>query len=154
MLTITDAAANVLKPMLEENHADGLMATLHQTCCSAAPVFQMVRYEEGDKPVEINGIKVLMDEDTAKYCDDAFVDLQNGELMVFAPAEGGGCGCGGHHDHEGGCCHGDDHDHEGGCCYGDDHDHEGGCCHGDDHDHEGGCCHGEGHDGDCCNSHE
>ncbi len=156
MLTITTPAAELLKQIMKENGADGLIASLQQTCCSAAPVFQMVRFEEGDEPVEVNGISVLIEDEAKPYCEEAIIDLDDGELMVFMPSHGG-CGCHHDHDHEGGCCHGEGHhhDHEGGCCHGEGHhhDHEGGCCHGEghDHDHEG-CCHGEGHhhDGGCC----
>ena len=160
MLTITEPAVAELKKIMAENGADGLQAVLAQTCCSVSPVFQMVRFDEGDEPVEISGIKILMDDDTKAVVDEAIIDVQDGELMVFMPAQGGGC-CGGHggHDHDGGCCGGHgDHDHDGGCCGGHgDHDHDGGCCGGHgDHDHDGGCCggHGDhGHDGGCCGGH-
>lgn len=145
MLTITEPAVAELKKIMAENGADGLQAVLAQTCCSVSPVFQMVRFDEGDEPVEISGIKILMDDDTKAVVDEAIIDVQDGELMVFMPAQGGGC-CGGHgdHDHDGGCCSGHgDHDHDGGCCGGHgDHGHDGGCC-GGHGDHEGGCCHNE-----------
>lgn len=109
MLVITDPAAEMLAQIIQENEADGLQASLEQSCCHTSPVFHLVRFEENDAPVDIHGIKVLMDEETEQFCDDAIVDVQDGELMVFRPSQSG-CDCGSH-DHEGGCC-----GSEGGCC--------------------------------------
>lgn len=143
MLTITNSAAEMLKNLIKENGADGLQAFMAQSCCSASPAFQMVRFEEGDQPEIINEIPVLMDDDVKGEIDQAIIDVADGELAVFLPAAGG-CGCGGHHHHdheEGGCCGGHHHDHEeGGCCGGHHHDDEEGSCCGT-HGHDGGCCH-------------
>lgn len=105
-MKITDEAVNVLNQVLDENNADGLLVTLHETCCGKSPVFQIAVFDENDPVEEIDGIKVSAGQDEKEVVDDMIIDLVNGELVVLNSV----CGCGG------GCSH-DDHDHEGGCCH-------------------------------------
>jgi len=119
-MKITEPALAELKKLLSDNGADGLEVVLQQTCCGVSPAFQMVRFDENDKPEDVDGVMILADDPRAKESvKDVIIDLQNGELVVFNPV----CGCGGHD-------HGDDHE----CCGGHGHDH------GDDHE----CCGGHG----------
>lgn len=112
-MKITDPAKKELAKLLNDNQADGLMVVLQESCCGTSPVFQMVRFEEGDQPEEIADIKVLMDQPAKEAVEDVVIDLKDGELVVFNPVCGCGGGCGDHEDdHE--CCGG--HDEGQGCC--------------------------------------
>lgn len=126
-MKITDEARDVLKGVISENNADGLLVELTRTCCGEAPVFRFAAFDENDKPESINGIDIVVPENIGDALDDLIIDMVNGELVVMSSAAGG-CGCGGHED--GGCCGSHEED---GCCGGS-HEEESGCCGG------GGCC--------------
>lgn len=123
-MQITEQARVMLAEILKENEADGIQAVLSMGCCGMQPMFQMVRFDETDRPEVIDGISVVYAQGAKEAVEDVIIDVQNGELVILHPVMAGGCGC---HGHEGGCCH-EEHDH--------DHDHE--CCGGHG---EGGCCH-------------
>lgn len=118
-MKITEPALAELKKILAQNNADGLEVVLQQSCCGISPAFQMVRFDENDKPDDVEGILILASGDAKKAVEDVIIDLKDGELVVYNPVCGCGDGeCGHDHDHEGGCCGDHDHDHEGGCCGG------------------------------------
>ena len=154
-MKITEPALVELNNILSANGAEGLEVILQEGCCGVMPTFQLVRFDEGDQPEDVQGVKILMEGDAKDVVENVIIDLQDGELIVLS--QRGGC-CG-HGHHEGGCGHG--HHHEDGeheCC-GHGHHHEDGdheCC-GHGHHHEDGeheCCgHGHHHeDGEhkCC----
>lgn len=108
-MKITDAAKEVLTQILEENQADGLLVEIQETCCGKSPVFAIARFEEGDEPIDVDGIKMVVPDEAREDIENVVIELSDGELIVANAV----CGCGGHG--HGGC---GDHDHEGGCCGG------------------------------------
>lgn len=105
-MKITPIAQKVLKQIFEENQADGLEASLQQSCHGLMPVLQVVRFEEGDQPETIDGIAVLMDENTQSSLENLTIDLQDGELVLVGFSEccgHEGCGCD-EENHGEGCC--------------------------------------------------
>ncbi len=110
-MKITLPAQEVLKQLFQENEADGLQTFFQQSCHGVMPVFQMVRFEEGDHPENIDGIAVLIDEEAHSLVEDIVIDLKEGELVLYGVHGCGDCGCEGHdHSHEeGGCCGHCDH---------------------------------------------
>lgn len=104
-MKITPAAQEALKQVFQENGADGLQAFFQQSCHGVMPVFQMVRFEEGDSPEDIDGIAVLMDEEAKPYLEEIIIDVKDDELVLFGVQGCSGCG-----DHEeDGCCGHCDH---------------------------------------------
>ena len=150
-MKITEPALTELNNILIANGAEGLEVVLQQSCCGIVPAFQLVRFEEGDEPTDVQGIRILMDDDAKQVVENVIIDLQDGELIVLNQRGGGCCGHHGHHhdgeEHE--CCgHGHHHDGEEHECCGHGHHHDGEeheCCgHGHHHDgEEGHCCHHE-----------
>ncbi|MCF0259145.1 MAG: hypothetical protein HUJ54_04735 [Erysipelotrichaceae bacterium] len=112
-MKITNEAKAVLDEVFAENKADGLLVELHETCCGKSPVFQIAVFDENDRPFEVDGIKLVADQQARAAIEDLIIDFVNGDLVILSPAaEGcGGCsGCGGgcdehDHHHEGSCCH-------------------------------------------------
>ena len=159
-MKITEPALVELNNILSANGAEGLEVILQEGCCGVMPTFQLVRFDEGDQPEDIQGVKILMEGDAKDVVENVIIDLQDGELIVLSQ-RGGCCGHGHHHEHGDHECCGHGHHHEDGdheCC-GHGHHHEDGdheCC-GHGHHHEDGnheCCgHGHHHeDGEhkCC----
>lgn len=105
-MKITPSAKEALLQVFAENQADGLEAILQESCHGLMPVLQVVRFEEGDQPEMIDGIAVLMDENTKPALENLSIDLQDGELVLFGLQ---GCCC-----NEGCNCEADDS--EEGCC--------------------------------------
>ena len=108
-MKITLPAQEALKQLFQENEADGLQAFFHQSCHGVMPVFQMVRFEEGDHPENIDGIAVLVDEEGHSILEDIVIDLKDGELVLYGVSGCGGCDCDDHDHEEGGCCGHCDH---------------------------------------------
>lgn len=108
----------------------------------------LVDTKDCDRVVEIDGVKVAVDEASQAALIDAIFSFNNGEVLIDFEEKEEDCCCGGHHHHhaEGCCCEGE----EDGCCGG--HHTEGCCCEGDgddcccdDHHHKDHhcCCHEE-----------
>lgn len=110
-MKITLPAQEALKQLFQENEADGLQVFFQQSCHGVMPVFQMVRFEEGDHPEDIDGIAVLVDEKAQKALEDIVIDLKDGELVLYGVGGCGGCGCDDHDQthEEGSCCGHCDH---------------------------------------------
>ena len=121
-MKITEPALVELNNILSANGAEGLEVILQEGCCGVMPTFQLVRFDEGDQPEDVQGVKILMEGDAKDVVENVIIDLQDGELIVLSQ-RGGCCGHGhGHHheDDEHECCgHGHGHHHEDGehkCC--------------------------------------
>lgn len=106
-MKVTEPAKQALNQILTDNQADGLQVVLQQSCCGVSPVFQLVRFDAEDRPDDIDGIQILIDDEAREAVSEVIIDLKDGELVVYNPV----CGCGS------GCSH-DDHDHQcgSGCC--------------------------------------
>lgn len=125
-MKISDNAKEVLVPLIKENGADGLRAAIQETCCGMQPVIGLDMFQEGEAPVEFNGVPMVIADEAKDIMEDLEIDLVNGELVILTTVQG--CGCGHHHDGDHECCGGHHHDEGHECCHGhDDHDHE--CCH-------------------------
>lgn len=59
--------------------------------------------QDGDNQIDIGGVTLLVDPDSAPFLDNAEMDysedLMGQGFLINAPStgNGGGCGCGGHH---------------------------------------------------------
>jgi iron-sulfur cluster assembly protein len=57
--------------------------------------------EEEDNQIDVGGVTLLVDPDSAPFLDNAEMDysddLMGKGFLINAPGAGGGCGCGGHH---------------------------------------------------------
>lgn len=122
-MKITPQAQKVLHEVIEQNGADGLLATIAQSCCGSSPVFQLARFEEGDQPEVIDGVSIVFDPAARDAVEDVIIDLEGNDLVVLNPVCSCSQGCEGHDHDDHDCCHDHHEEHEGGCCHG------GGCCH-------------------------
>lgn len=82
MIQISDEARDRLQDLMKENNADGILAIWIGACNGKRPLFRLCRFEEGDEPVTINEIPVLMDEDLADALDEATLVL-NGKSLIL-----------------------------------------------------------------------
>jgi len=113
-ITVTPRASDELKKATEarsqEQEAAAVRVMVQSRCGCGSAHFAMGfdNPEEGDNTIDLGGITLLVDPDSAPFLDNAEMDYSD-DLMgqgfkINAPSAGGGCGCGG-----GGGCGGHSH---------------------------------------------
>jgi iron-sulfur cluster assembly accessory protein len=107
-LTILPKASEELRKAAdsrrEQNATDTVRVLVQSQCGCGAAHFAMGfdEPEEGDNRIEINGVTLLVDPNSAPFLDNAEVDYSDdlmGQGFKINAANGGGCGCGGGHGH-------------------------------------------------------
>lgn len=86
------------------NETDTIRVLVQSQCGCGAAHFAMGFDEpqQDDNRVEINGVTLLVDPNSAPFLDNAEVDYSDdlmGRGFRINAANGGGCGCGGGHHH-------------------------------------------------------
>lgn len=129
-MKITNECRDLLNEILKENGVDTLEISLEEAeDHSVAINMAVIDSKEATRIIEVNGIKVSIDEETENTLEGATFGANEGEITITL-------------DH---CCCGHDHgEHE--CCHEEGEEHE--CC-GHHHEHEGNCC-CEGEEEHCC----
>lgn len=154
-MKFTNECKAFLEKVFKENDADCVEIILTEADNGAVDInLGIVDSKECDRVVEIDGVKVAVDENTHAALVDVIFGSENDEITIGFEEHEDCCCCGGHgHHHEGECCCGDEE--EEGCCCGGEHHHEDGCCCGGEHHHEEGecCCHEEHEEEHCCCHH-
>lgn len=90
-MKITEEAKKMIEELFSSNDCDCLKATLQKSCCGTSLVFNLAKLKEGDAPISINGISVLMDDDTKKRAETVTITVVNGELFIQDEASSGCC---------------------------------------------------------------
>lgn len=88
----------------QENATDTVRVLVQSRCGCGSAHFAMGfdEPEEGDNRIDINGVTLLVDPDSAPFLDNAEMDYSDdlmGQGFRINPANGGGCGCGGGYGH-------------------------------------------------------
>ena len=103
-LTASPRAVDELKRAIEarrqENATDTVRVMVQSRCGCGAAHFAMGfdEPEEGDNQVDLGGVTLLVDPNSAPFLDQALMDYSD-DLMgkgFRIDAPGAGCGCGGH----------------------------------------------------------
>ena len=63
-MKITEEAKSLITEALVSNDCDCLQVTLQQSCCGTSLNFSLAKLNAGEKPVSINGVSVMMDNQT------------------------------------------------------------------------------------------
>ncbi len=90
-MKITEEAKSMLTETLVSNECDCLKAALQQSCCGTSLVFNLAKLKEGEKPILINGINVMMDDKAKLRADTVTIAVENGELIIQDDAPS--CSC-------------------------------------------------------------
>lgn len=88
-MTITDEARDQLRPLIRDNHADGILAIWMNGACGRKPLFRLCVFEEGDQPETINDIPVLIPDDLKASLEDATLSWIQNHLIL----QNGRCHC-------------------------------------------------------------
>ena len=90
-MKITDEAKKMLEGIFSSNDGDCLKVTLQKSCCGTSLVINLAKLEEGNEPISINGISVLMDEDVKERAEAVTIAVENGDLIINDEASSGCC---------------------------------------------------------------
>ena len=107
-VTVTPEAVDALKTAIAhrgtETGPSAVRVLLAHQCGCGANKFQMgfSEAEESDNRLEIDGVTLLADPQSASALDGARIEVSSSDNLVgpqfrISTADGGGCGCGGHH---------------------------------------------------------
>lgn len=85
-MKITDEAKVLLSKALEEKDANGIRLRTSRSCCGTSLRFELVVVTDKDKPEDINGLSVLMDEETRAWTGTVTIDAADGKLTLYDSA--------------------------------------------------------------------
>ncbi|MCA0755539.1 iron-sulfur cluster insertion protein ErpA [Paenibacillus sp. N4] len=102
MITISDIASDKIKEMLEQEGTPGLFLRIgvKEGGCSGFSYGMGFDDEqhEGDRAMEMQGLKVVVDEDSVKYLNGLVIDFKEsamgGGFTIENPNASATCGCG------------------------------------------------------------
>jgi len=108
-LTVSGRAADELKKAIAEHGTaagtESIRVFVQSQCGCGSAHFGMGfdDPEEEDNRIDVNGVTLLVDPQSAPFLENAEVDFSD-DLMgqgfrINAPSAAGGCGCGGGHGH-------------------------------------------------------
>ena len=107
-MTVHPRASEELRKAVEsrrEQQATDTVRVLVQSQCGCGAAHFAMGFdepEEGDDRIEINGVTLLVDPNSAPFLENAEMDYSDdlmGQGFKINAANGGGCGCGGGHGH-------------------------------------------------------
>jgi hypothetical protein len=81
-MKITDEAKILIAEALVSNDCDCLEVTLQQSCCGTSLDFALAKLEVGEKPILVNGISVMMDDQTQAKTETVTLLTEDGELVI------------------------------------------------------------------------
>ena len=98
MLEVTDKAVQGINDMMKEDDKVGTKIRVYAAGMSCSGVQYAIAYDEevkeGDKDVEINGVKFIMDDATIADLEKAildFIETPNGAGLFFNKPSADGC---------------------------------------------------------------
>ncbi|MCK9192216.1 MAG: hypothetical protein M0P10_11830 [Sphaerochaetaceae bacterium] len=90
-MKILDEAKTMLEELFKVNDCNCLTAKLQSSCCGSSLMFNLSTLEKDDSPISINGIDVLMDEETTKRAETVTLSVKDGQLSVKDEAASSCC---------------------------------------------------------------
>lgn len=81
-MKITDGAKSLIMQAFISNDCDCLQVTQQQSCCGTSLNFELIKLKADDKTVSINGISVMMDNQTQARTETVTLAVENGELTL------------------------------------------------------------------------
>ena len=82
-MQITDAAKKILDEALAEQQCNALRLHTQSSCCGRSLQFELAVLGAEDKTEMINGLSVLMDDDTRKWTGTVTVDADGEKLTLI-----------------------------------------------------------------------
>ena len=81
-MKITEEAKTIITEALKSNDCDCLQAKLQRSCCGTSLVFNLTKLEAGQTPITVDGVSVLMDNNTQERANTVTVAVEDGKLVI------------------------------------------------------------------------
>lgn len=81
-MKITDEAKSLITEALASNNCDCLQVTLQQSCCGTSLNFALAKLKEGEKPISINSVPVMMDNQAQLRTATITLTVEDGEIII------------------------------------------------------------------------
>jgi hypothetical protein len=81
-MKITDGAKSIIMEALASNECDCLQVTQQQSCCGTSLNFALIKLQADEIPVSINGVSVMMDNQTQVRAETVTLGAEKGELTL------------------------------------------------------------------------
>lgn len=85
-MEITNKAKALINGELSERGANAIRLRTSRSCCGTSLKFELVTVTDEDKPEDINGLSVLMDEETRAWTGTVTIDAEYGRLTLHDSA--------------------------------------------------------------------
>lgn len=82
MMQITNAAKEILDKALTEQQCNALRLHTQNSCCGRSLQFELVTLEAEDKAETVNGLSVLMDDETRQWTGTVTIDADGENLKL------------------------------------------------------------------------
>ncbi|HEX2945711.1 MAG TPA: hypothetical protein VHT96_07125 [Clostridia bacterium] len=92
-MKITDEARELIREALASNNCDCLQVVLQESCCGTSLSLGLSKLEPGDATTDINGISVIMDEQTQARAESVLLAVEDGELVMHDNKPSSSCCC-------------------------------------------------------------
>lgn len=86
-MKITDEAKELLMKMMGSNGNDCLKPKVQKSGCGSSIYLSMGKLQEGDNPIPINGINVLMDSETQTRAEKVTLTTEKARLKIQDDSE-------------------------------------------------------------------
>lgn len=85
-MEITNEAKVLINRELSEQGANAIRLRTSRSCCGTSLRFELVSFTNQDQPENINGLSVLMDEETRAWTGTVTIDAADGRLTLHDSA--------------------------------------------------------------------
>lgn len=82
-MQITDAAKEMISGAITEKECNGIQLYTEKSCCGKTLQIALVVISENEKPDSVNGISVLMDDETREWTGNITIDAEGGQLKLI-----------------------------------------------------------------------
>nr|WP_319488632.1 hypothetical protein [uncultured Caproiciproducens sp.] len=86
-MKITEEAKSLITKALISNDCDYLQVSQQKSCCGTSLVFGLGKKKTGDEPVSIDGVSVLMDNETKARVEGVTLAAEKDELIIQDDAQ-------------------------------------------------------------------
>lgn len=81
-MQITDAAKKMISEAIAEKGCNGIQLYTEKSCCGKSLQIALVVIAENEKTDSVNGISVLMDDETREWTENITIDVEGGQLRL------------------------------------------------------------------------
>lgn len=82
-MQITDGAKKIISEAIAEKECNGIQLYTEKSCCGGTLQIALVVISEDEKADVVNGVSVLMDDETRQWTGNITIDEEGGQLKLI-----------------------------------------------------------------------